>query len=153
MELLRTALERETHGGAGRDAVVRRIVRRHHVELGDGILCRHDVHAAGAAAVVCFAAVDEPDVMALAESVHADGEVGCNRGWCVAVRQCRADAEAEGRKGCKVAVFGGDFADLLRADEGADDVGVRLDLERVGFNCDGLVFCADRQLGVYTESG
>ena len=89
MELLRAALERKAHGGARRNTVVRWIVRCQHVELGDGVLRRHDVHAAGAAAIVSLAAVDQPDVVALAQAVDAQREAGCYRGRRVGVGQSR----------------------------------------------------------------
>src|SRR3954467_2439791 len=111
MKPLGAALERKAHGGAGGDAIVRRIVRGHHVEFRDGVLRGHDAHAAGAAAIISFAAVDKPDVMALAESVNADGEVRSYRSWRVAVGQGRTDAHSEGSQGGEVAILGGDFAD------------------------------------------
>ena len=151
MEFLRAALERKAHRGAGRDAVVRWIVRGHHGELGDSVLRGHDVHAAGAAAIIGFATVDEPDVVALTQSVHADGEVGCHGGRRVAVREGRADAQTQGRKSREVAVLGCDFTDLLRADQGADHVGVGLDCQSVGFDSDRLGLGADGELDVDTS--
>jgi len=153
VELLGAALERKAHGGARGDTVVRRVVRGHHVELSDGVLGRHDVHAAGAAAVIGFTAVDEPDVVALAKAVDADGEAGRHRGGCVGVRQGGADAEAESRECCEVAVFGGDFADLLGADEGGDDIGVGLHGESISLDGDGLVLGAYGELDVSAEGG
>ena len=93
--LLRAALEREAHRGAGGDTVIRRIVGGQNFELRDRVLRRHDVHAAGAAAVIRFATVDQPDVVAFTKAVDADRKARRDRGRGVAVRQVRADAQAE----------------------------------------------------------
>ena len=72
VELLRAALESKAERGSGSNTVIRRIVAGQYLELRDGVHRRHDAHAAGAAAVICFRAIQQPDVMALAKAVHAD---------------------------------------------------------------------------------
>ena len=152
MELLRAALQRQAHGCAGGDAIVRRIVRRHHRELSDGVLRRHDVHAAGAAAVIGFATVDQPDVVALTKAVHADGEVRCDRSRRVRVRQRRADTQTQCCQSRKVAVLSRDLADLLGADQCADHVRVGLYRKRICLHRYRLGFGAYRKLDVRAGS-
>ena len=140
MEVLGAALQRNADGGAGGDAVVGRIVRGHHLELGDGVLRRQNLHAAAAAAVSRLAAVDQPDIVGLAQAVEFDAPVGTKRTECVVVRQFRADAQAKSSQSRKVAVLGGDGGDLFRADQGADHVGVGLHRQGIGHDVDGLCY-------------
>ena len=78
MVLLSAAFQREADGGAGRDTVVRRIVRGECFKLRDCVLRWQNVDAAGAATVIRFAAVDQPDVVALAKTIHADVRTGAD---------------------------------------------------------------------------
>ena len=134
VELLRAALDGHGDGAAGGDAVIRRIVAGQHLELAQRILRRHHRHLAAGTAVICLAAVDDPDVVRLVEAVEADGEAGAHRGRRVLIGQVSADAQTQRGQCHHVAAVGGQFGDLLFVDQGADDVRVALHCQRIGFD-------------------
>ena len=98
MEFLRAALQSETERRSGSNTVIRRIVAGQYLKLGNGVHRRHDAHSAGAAAVIRFRTIQKPDVMALAQAVHADACARSRSCWRVVVRQVGADAQAESRQ-------------------------------------------------------
>ena len=131
MKFLRTALQSKAECGSGSNTVIRRIVAGQHLELRNGVHRRHHAHTAGAAAVIRLGAIQQPDVMALAQAVHADTCAGSRSRWRVIVRQVGADAQAESRQCRKVAVFRRNRGNLLAADQRADFIGFRLYLQRI----------------------
>jgi hypothetical protein len=98
MELLRAALDGHGDGAAGGDAVIRRIVAGQHLELAECVLRRHDRHLAAGTAVICLAAVDDPDVVRLVEPLKLMAVVGVHRERILHVRQVAADAQAQCRQ-------------------------------------------------------
>ena len=138
VELRCAALEGHGNVGAGGDAVIRRIVASQHLELAERVLRRHDGHLAAGTAVIILAAVHDPDVVSLAESVEADGVVGVDGERILHVRQVAADAEAKGSQADHVATVGGQVCDLLLVDQRADHVGVGLHRQGVRLDRNGL---------------
>ncbi len=151
MEVFRTALEHHADGAAGGDTVVRGVVGAENVEFGKHVGGGHHVEFAAGAAVIDFAAIDEPVVVVGAHAVEAEIEAGALRGDAVERRIGGGDAGAERGEADDVAAVGGELHHLLAGDEGGDLVGFALDLEGVGFDGDGLAFGAGLQRDVFLE--
>ena len=66
-----------------------------------------------AAAVIRFAPVDQPDVMTLAEAIHAEPHVGADRCRSIVVRHGRTYSQGECCQSNERAVLSGDIADLI----------------------------------------
>ena len=64
---------------AGRETVVRAVVGGESAELGDSVGGRGNAHAARAAAVIIFAAVEQINVVVLAHAVELDAGVAADR--------------------------------------------------------------------------
>ena len=92
-----------------------------------------------------------PDVVGLVEAVEADGEAGTDRSRCIRSGRLPLTPRPSAAKCNNVAAVGGQFGDLLFVDQGADDVGVALHGQRIGFDGDGLRFGTNCQLDVDTE--
>ncbi len=95
------------------DAVIRRIVAGQHLELAQRVLRRHDGHFAAGTAVICLAAVDDPDVVCLVQAVEADGEAGAHGNRRILIGQVAANAQAQCGQSDHVAAVGGQIGDLL----------------------------------------
>src|SRR5262249_45619162 len=132
MQRAGTRLEDHSHGAGGGKTVVRAIVRSESAEFGNGVRRRSDAHATCTAAVIVFAAVQQVNVVVLAQAVEFDARVAANRSIDVVVnlagcarRQCRELINA--------AAIDGQLIELLTGDD------VRK-LTRVGLDTDGVRF-------------
>src|SRR5215469_18363275 len=112
MKLLRSPFDRHAYGAARRNAIVWRVVAGQHLKLGQSILRWHDGTLAAAAPVVCLAAIDEPNIVRLVQSVKADRKARTNRGRDVHIRQIGAHAQSESRKSDHVPAIRCEFGDL-----------------------------------------
>src|SRR5581483_9778747 len=145
-------LEHEAHGAGRRGTVLRAVVRGEGAKLGDGVDGRHDVDAAGAAAVVVLATVDQPDVMVLAHAVKRYVGVGADGRRALERRHVVRSARHQQGQRVNGAAIGGELRNFLLGDHVADFAAVRLDGDGVGLNRDALLGGAQFESEVDAET-
>src|ERR1043166_717298 len=129
MEFLGSRLQNHGDRPTRTDSIVGLVVAIERLELSQSIDRRKRTEAATAAAIIQFAAIQQPDVVSAARSVEADA-IGTGQSDSSAIRrQVVRLAHAERCQRGYVATVGGDLRHLLTADQTADFAGFRLQLQ------------------------
>ena len=152
MQLGRPGLEDHGHGSPGGQTIISAVVGSKRTELCDGVQGWRDAHAAGTAAIVILATVEQIDVVVLTHAVklHAgistDRHVGC--GGIDLTRPSRRQSS----KLVNAAAVHRKLRQLLAGDEVAGLARIRLHMDDVGFDGHRLLCCAQRHLEIHAPS-
>ncbi len=151
MQRAGAGLENHRHGASGGEAVIRAVVGSEGAELGDSVCGRGDAHAAGAAAVVIFAAVQQIDVVILAHAVEFDAGIAAHRSVNHTGNLAGGAGSQRGEL-IDAAPIDGDLRHLLAGDDVALFAGVLLNADGVGFDGNGFRGSAKLQLEIDTSA-
>ena len=150
MQRARSGLEHHRHRAGRRQTVVCAVVRGQLAEFRDRVARGRNAHAARAAAVIVFAAIQQINVVVLSQAVELHAGVAAHRSVHVPVHLARC-ARSQGCQLVNAAAVDCDLRHLLAGDHVALLTGVRLDAYFVGF--DGHCFLSAAELHLEVDTG